>query len=66
MVLRLRITISALPLRTDMLSAGIDVCLVPTTDMKQGEIGCHERATPLTLIGDLLAGPAVAAAHVWA
>jgi hypothetical protein len=33
MVLRLRITMSALPLRTDMLSAGIDDCLVPKADM---------------------------------
>jgi hypothetical protein len=33
LVLRLRITLSALPLRMDMLSVGINVCLVPKADM---------------------------------
>ena len=33
LVLRLRITLSALPLRMDMLSVGITVCLVPKADM---------------------------------
>ena len=33
LVLRLRITLSALPLRTEMLSVGINVCLVPKADM---------------------------------
>ena len=33
LVLRLRITLSALPLRMDILSVGINVCLVPKADM---------------------------------
>jgi hypothetical protein len=36
LVLRLRITLSALPLRMDMLSVGINVCLVPKADMPVG------------------------------